>query len=307
LRAEVRSRFSGWQVRVHSSPDRLGQSARTSIFALATGLATLLLLAVGGSFALGKVFARDLERAAQAANTLAQGGPVKLAPSSIEEIDVVSRAIHDASNKLAERDRDQELLRRELQHRVGNMIAVVQALVIKLARGGLAPDQLKAALSQRLEALARAQELIVRRDWHSVRLREILKQELAAFSENVSIAGPDAVVGGATVQTFALLIHELGTNAVKHGAFRSPEGAVAITLGFARDGDQEIFSLGWEERGTAPAPSERKGFGTQLLDSVFAHAATRRRRAVLAEGFIFELHVPAAAFDIKAVEAPGEA
>jgi two-component sensor histidine kinase len=295
LRADIRSKMSGWVIRVRASPGRLEQSARTDFLVFSVGVVVLLALAVSASFALGTVFARDLERAAGAAHALAQGGPVSLARSAVKEVDVVANAIFDASNALAKRDRDQELLRRELQHRVGNMIAVVQAVVIRLARAGLPPDQLKTTLCERLEALARAQELIVKREWQTVPLREILQQELAGFADDVTIDGPDVLIGGATVQTFALLVHELATNAIKHGAFRSAEGTLLITLGI----DGEVFSFLWEEHGAPPVRSSRKGFGTQLLDSVFAHSTTRRRRDVLPTGFVYELHVRADIFGIR--------
>jgi two-component sensor histidine kinase len=97
------------------------------------------------------------------------------------------------------------------------------------------------------------------------------------------------------VQTLALVLHELATNAVKHGALSNPEGRVAITWVLA-PGKDPRFKLRWEEKGGPPVTSpKRKGFGTSLLESAVKDPDIKPRLTSGPGGFVYELEVPLAA------------
>ncbi len=165
---------------------------------------------------------------------------------------------------LLRRLRDQEatrrLLNRELDHRIKNILASVQAIVNESLRGQ--PDARK-TLGARIAALAATNDLLVKSDWCGASLGEILSREFSPYGlARFHLAGEDVECPAAIVIPLALVMHELATNASKYGALSRPDGRVEVA--WQIDGDRLV--LQWVERG-GPAPKEptRSGFGTTLL------------------------------------------
>jgi two-component sensor histidine kinase len=115
----------------------------------------------------------------------------------------------------------------------------------------------------RLMALSRAHDVLTRSDWASGDLQTLFAQELLPLSGNVSLDGPGVELAPGAALAVGLIVHELATNALKHGALRSPGGAVAIAWTLGSDGR---VTLDWRERGGGPtAPPSRVGFGSRLI------------------------------------------
>jgi PAS domain S-box-containing protein len=160
------------------------------------------------------------------------------------------------------------LLAREVDHRAKNVLAVVQS-VIALTRAE-DPAGFRAAATGRIAALARAHTLLAREGWGGAGLREIAEQELAAYGAapgeppRFALDGPPVQLMPDAAQPLAMALHELVTNAAKHGALAVPEGRVGLTWQRLPDGK---LRLRWEERGGLPvagAPT-RQGFGSQVI------------------------------------------
>ena len=140
--------------------------------------------------------------------------------------------IHAIARDISERkeaEGRQLVLIRELQHRTKNLLAVIQSIVSNtLSRSG---DLTSAndAIVGRLHALARAQEFVIYGATGGVALRDLIAAELSAFAARKRIDGVPLVVGSAFAQQFALVIHELATNAAKYGSLSTPKGSVLIT------------------------------------------------------------------------------
>ncbi|GAA0594160.1 hypothetical protein GCM10009416_35680 [Craurococcus roseus] len=170
------------------------------------------------------------------------------------------------------------LLIGELNHRVKNTLAVVQSLAAQTARG--APDlpSFAAAFQARLLALARAHDLLTRRDWEGAPMVSVVRAAVEPCgSGRVDLrAGraPSALLAPAQVLTLALALHELATNALRHGALSEPGGRVSVCCGPdpAEEGAQRVV---WAERDgpPIPAPPVRKGFGLRLLERGLAGQA----------------------------------
>ena len=166
----------------------------------------------------------------------------------------------------------QTLLIREVDHRAKNALAVVQA-VLRLTR---APDQAAyvRAVEGRVAALARAQTLLTQTRWSGADLRALLEGELAPFLTSGGI-GPSAILAGPAVmlppviaQPLSMAVHELATNAVKHGALSTPGGTVRVTWSVTH-GTGRGLELRWQESGgpaIGVAPS-RRGFGSRVLQT----------------------------------------
>lgn len=155
---------------------------------------------------------------------------------------------------------------RELQHRTQNLFAVFQAIASRTVDESRTAAEIKHLLNGRLQALGQAYAIVADAAWEGVPLTAILDRELAGFSNNVNVAGCDVIVGPSAAQQFALIIHELVTNAIKYGALSVPDGVVSVEGKIDRLNGGGTFSFAWRETGgpavTAPT---RKGFGSVIL------------------------------------------
>jgi two-component sensor histidine kinase len=153
---------------------------------------------------------------------------------------------------------------REVDHRAKNVLAVVQS-VLRLTRRDR-PESYMAAVEARVAALARAHTLLAEKGWVGADLRLLAERELAGCPPGtVRMEGPPLAIAAGAVQPLAMVLHELATNAVKHGAASVPGGR--ITLAWRLEDGQ--VRLDWAERGGPPvrAPAGR-GFGTRMLEAV---------------------------------------
>ena len=166
-----------------------------------------------------------------------------------------------------EKSREQErLLNGELAHRIKNTMSVVQAIAYQTL-GKVADKVSMKAFEERLGALSRSHDLLTNRSWSTAQIGDLARASLATFGENrFEFAGPDVAVGSRATLSLSLMLHELGTNAVKYGALSVPEGKVHLNWTVRRDGDKEVVDLSWAERGGPPAVEPtRKGFGSRVI------------------------------------------
>ncbi|HHX90439.1 MAG TPA: PAS domain S-box protein [Paracoccus sp.] len=160
----------------------------------------------------------------------------------------------------------------ELNHRVKNTLALVQSIAAQSQRTTPDPAAFVAAFNSRISALARAHDLLLRENLTGVNLRDLLHHQVVLGNDDVariSMEGPDLVVGGSVGAHLGLIVHELATNARKHGALAGMEGTVRIRWGLERRDDMPCLMLDWHEDGMAGLqPAKREGFGTTLLKRV---------------------------------------
>ncbi|NML06290.1 PAS domain S-box protein [Sphingomonas sp. G-3-2-10] len=163
----------------------------------------------------------------------------------------------------------QKLLIDELNHRVKNTLAIVQGIVQQTFKADANPRAARAAFEGRLSALSEAHNLLTREFWGPVSMARIIDDAVAPHGGDAGrfeLEGPDLTIAPKTAISLALAIHELATNAVKHGALSVPEGRVAIQWAKA-SGNEPRLSLIWSEHGGPPVktPSKR-GFGTRMIE-----------------------------------------
>jgi len=164
----------------------------------------------------------------------------------------------------------QRLLMRELAHRGKNLIAVVQSIAARTLTNDRSMTDARDTFIGRLVALATTYDALTDEAAVSAKLHDILAVGLKPISERASLRGPHVVLPAKNAQTLALVVHELATNASKHGALSVPSGRVEVTWQVNRVGvDDERFVLRWLERGGPPvqAPSQR-GFGSIIVTSL---------------------------------------
>lgn len=159
-------------------------------------------------------------------------------------------------------------LRRELNHRVKNILASVTSIFQMTKRGATSIEELSADFSGRLEALTNVHSAVFRADGETVPIREIVELTFAPYrvqrANRIRTSGPDLTLSHEGGTTLALCLHELTTNAIKYGALSVPEGYVDFQ--WHLDGGR--LSMRWQERG-GPAVAEptTPGYGTRYLRS----------------------------------------
>lgn len=198
----------------------------------------------------------------------------------------------------------QQLIIHELQHRTRNLFAVVQAVAEATLFKGRPLLEARQTFYGRLTALASAYAEVSGSAWEGASLAQLVRRQLAGFSQRIAVTGCDIVIGVSAAQQFALILHELATNAIKYGALSVPGGSVAITghVELGREGDQR-FSFEWRESGgPTVVPPSRRGFGSTIL----LEAARGFSEDVLLEyepdGLLYRLQVPLSA--IEAAKSP---
>jgi PAS domain S-box-containing protein len=200
-------------------------------------------------------------------------------------------------------EEQQRLLLREMNHRVKNFFAVAGSLVTMSARSAQTTEELATTLRDRLGALMRANELVRPAitesgsvaSAHESTLDALLSALFAPYMSDserrIVVDGPLISIGSSAATALALVLHELGTNAVKYGALSAEGGSVEI----AWHGDGETVRLEWTERG-GPAlvgPPEEEGFGSKLARmTVTAQLGGEFIRDWQPSGLVVRLAVP---------------
>jgi PAS domain S-box-containing protein len=173
-----------------------------------------------------------------------------------------------------ESEETQRLLMRELDHRMKNTLQVIQAIVRRTARSHSTVDRFEQSLLGRVNAMSRAHELLAKEHWLGADIGIILKEEMATFDPGnaIEVGGPSVRLSPKAALSFALVAHELGTNASKYGALSSPGGKIAIRWRVDRDGAEPRLVLQWQESGGPKVtPPDERGFGSMLIERSIAY------------------------------------
>ena len=171
-------------------------------------------------------------------------------------------------------EHERELRFGELRHRVKNLLAMVRALARRTGAEGRSGEQYRDAFLGRLEAFAVAHELAFAAEG-GADLAMLVGRTLEPYAgERAAVevaAGPAVTLAAAKVQALALVLHELATNAVKHGALSTPEGRVGVGWAVEETDGVRRLRLRWRERGgPRVAPPASHGFGTLLIERAAA-------------------------------------
>ena len=169
----------------------------------------------------------------------------------------------------------QQALVHELNHRAKNSLALIQSVARQTA--ARSPSEFLPRFEQRLQAIAAAQDLLVRRDWREVTVRDLLASQLAHFGgvdERVDARGEEVAVTAAAAQTLGMAFHELATNAAKYGALSTEAGRIDVAWAVERGRDnEEMFRLEWVESGGPPVSApDARGFGSALVERLVRSA-----------------------------------
>ena len=168
-------------------------------------------------------------------------------------------------------ERQREILTLELDHRVKNILAVVQGLA-RFSFGEADRTHVR-QFEERLRALAEAHAVLTREHWRSAGLKDLLGEIIHAMrlEGRVQFTGPDVVLAPSSAIAYALAFHELATNALKHGALSQPKGRVEVRWSLEGQAKERLHLVWTESDGPAVEPPSRSGFGSRLIKRAVAH------------------------------------
>jgi PAS domain S-box-containing protein len=174
---------------------------------------------------------------------------------------------HDVTDRRAYEERI-DLLMREARHRTKNILGLVQAVARQTAAKDR-PEDFVESFSERIQALAANQDLLVKNLWQGADVEDLVRVQLAHFADlvgsRIAVRGPKLRLNTAASQAVSLAVHELATNAGKYGALSTDAGCVDVSWQL----DDGTYTIGWIERNGPPVrPPERRGFGSMVIESM---------------------------------------
>ncbi|AWN52157.1 PAS domain S-box protein [Methylobacterium sp. 17Sr1-1] len=195
--------------------------------------------------------------------------------------------------QLKELQERQDVLVAELQHRTRNLLGVVRALFQETMKRSGSLSSFNEQFGERLNALARVNAMLSRSGQPRITIGELVRTTLdalggSAMGERIRFDGPEVRLRSSIVQTLALALHELATNARKYGALAAEQGRLEVTWSTQQsDGEGQRLVVEWVEHGRAPiqvkAETSRRGYGRELIERALPYALKARTHYELGE------------------------
>jgi len=289
--AYTRSPQTGWTLVVSIPRQDLASTINRSV-ALGTGIFLLLLvLGLGLSLVYSRRINAEMGRLVSDAGVIGRGETLPPAdPDGLEEIAAVHAALREASRELKAREDRQGVMINELNHRVKNTLATVQALARQtFAKTPGAPVEV---FTDRLIALSGAHDLLTRTGWREADMGALVEASLGAYVDRVDRSGPEVALAPHTAVGLSMVFHELATNSAKYGALSAPTGRVEVS--WKRDPVTDNLVFTWRDTGGPPVtPPAQPGFGTRLIESSIRREQKGQAKFDFRpEGLVFEASLP---------------
>ena len=209
---------------------------------------------------------------------------------------LVLESTRDVTERKAWEDQ-QRMLLGEISHRMRNTLSVVQAIAHQTFRQGPSGDGPLKEFEGRLSALAGAHRLLTDSQWTGADLNSLARQQLEAYlaadSKRVNIDGETVSLPADIATPLGLVLHELATNAAKHGALSAAKGRVNLGWKVQRNGGERVLTVTWQERNGPPLqPPKSGGAGSALIEYAIPLATVKRD--FTRNGLVCTIEVPLA-------------
>lgn len=174
-----------------------------------------------------------------------------------------------------QREEHVQFIAHELSHRSKNLLAMVMAIARQTARSAANVEEYQERFAERLAALSDSHDLLVKDQWRGAPFADLIATQLRPFADTgrsrIEAEGPPLVLRPNAVQYLGLAVHELATNASKHGALSDSHGQISIR--WAADVKTGTIQLSWREcDGPAVVPPRRRGFGHVVIEQIVPRA-----------------------------------
>ena len=290
----ARSSIAGWTVSAAVPLSYAQGTQRTQQFFSIALVGTAIGLGLALAYVFSGFMTRPLHAATKAAEAVGSGATVTPLNSPLAEANAITSALSEASHELRRRQDHTQFLMRELAHRSKNQLAVVMGMASQTARQASSTREFLAQFTQRIHGLAQSQDLMVQRSWEGAFLDDLVRAQLNLFgaASRAELSGDRIFLNANAVQNIGFALHELATNASKHGALASPDGRLAISWRGPQPDNR--LQIDWVESGGAPVhPPERHGFGHTVITTLVAKALQGTSELKFeAEGIRWHLDIP---------------
>jgi len=290
-------------------------SAQTSILntwkMLILGTLVLLSVCTIVIYAASKLIQSEVRGIALMAEDLGMGRIVSPIQTRIRELDMIARALSNASYDRSKKEEQLTVVMRELAHRTKNLISIVLAMVRQSSKKAKTPQELVSVTADRITGLGQSIDLLTASEWKAVTLRNLIENHLRTFGtigSNIILDGPEFLLGSDAVQNLGMAIHELATNASKYGALSVDCGKVEIHWELQQADTGERLDLRWRETdGPLVEPPEQTSFGTQILDRHLSAALNGQTEIdYQPTGLVWTLNAPVTILNRALLDTPSE-
>lgn len=304
------SSLAGWRMIAWAKSSDVQAPAVSSFLWLTIGGAVFAVLAAISAFGIARVLSRDVKLLASDARRLGHGERIATRRYVISELETVSRALSEAADARVKSENEVRFLMREVAHRSKNQLTVIQAMLNQSAAGADNASDFADTFRKRVAGLARSTDLMIANATQGVNLGELARNQLKPFTPDdatrVRIAGPDVLLDPQASQTLGMALHELSTNATKHGALANETGVVSLSWVISGDN----LNLVWlESRATIDKQAiaaSSKGFGSVVLERMLGMALDAKLEFVVHDdGIEWRVTIPIARLRDDAVQEKG--
>jgi two-component sensor histidine kinase len=287
--------LTGWYVVAWAPTSVVTAPLRTTLLWLLLGAMAIVGLAAAMAWIIARQIATSVRGLARQARAMGAGEEVVPIAYPVHELAVVSGALADAGARRRQAETEARFLMREVAHRSKNQLTVISAMAKQTARGADNVEKFVENFQNRLYGLARSTDLLLAHGTQGIGLRDLFGTQIDPFCpedpSRVTKTGINVYLNVQAAQVLGMAAHELATNAAKYGAF-SREGG-QLTIGWNRAGGGRLH-LVWRE--TVPdfePPSDRKGFGSVVLETMVAGALKADvERIVHSDGIEWVFSIP---------------
>jgi two-component sensor histidine kinase len=264
----LKSEKTGWTINLALPRNAIdGPLKQTAIF-----FATLAIVAILAGLLLSTIVASRFQQALfslqEQVAQLGRRAILPAPPGPVSEINHMEQELHVVGADLQGVLRQQQILIDEINHRVKNTLATVQAIVRLSVSSQTDVKQYASSLEERLHSLSAAYDLLTENNWEGAELGRLTKKIVAPYGSNrVRVSGPPIVLKPKTALALAAVVQELSTNAAKYGALSTSTGSISI----AWRAVSSSVEFDWTESGGPEVRKPtRRGFGSQLINELFS-------------------------------------
>jgi two-component sensor histidine kinase len=295
IRATSRSQVAGWLVSATVPTSYVDEPSRRGQLFAGLLLGTGILVGLALAYLFGRFMTRPLDAATRAAAAVGEGKVIEPIRSSLFEANVLTDTLSRASLEIKRRGEHSEFLMRELAHRAKNQLAIVKGIALQTARHSNGTSEFLSHFTKRIQALAQTQDLLVRQNWQGASMKDLVVAQLDLFGveSRATVEGPQLLLDATAVQNIGFALHELATNASKHGALSSPNGSVSVKWS-GPESDGRI-KLDWIEMdGPTVSHPLKRGFGHRVVTELVPAALQGSASLIFTpSGIRWHLDIPA--------------
>lgn len=296
----VASEFSvltGWRIVAWAPREIVDQPMVWSFLWLSLGGVIFASIAIAGSLTIARLLSQGVRLLATDARRLGAGEAIGPRRYMITEVEAVSTALSRAAAARAKAEAEIRLLMREVAHRSKNQLTVIQSMLAQSAGSAEGALDFVEAFRRRLAGLARSTDLMLANTALGVDFRELAQNQLQPFTPDdpgrIVLEGPDLRLDTQMAQTLGMVLHELATNAIKHGALANATGTIRL----AWETDEGAIVIRWREHGAEIVEPKgeklRRGFGTVVLERMLGMALhAELERTMHADGIEWLIRIP---------------